>query len=269
MRPDATLSNMRRVFVAVFLGFCLAFPSTPEAGLGRFGGTFIGVIVTREGILLGSDSRSTFLDESGRSVGYVDRIPKIYVGSGAAIAVAGLTSVDEELFSSFVRRNQNLLDLPANEILYDVIQRLPIRNTTSVLLFSAGFVGGKPTICAKAPFEDQTCHGSGFLANKNSAGLRRWLEGQNGRAVTAADSAKALKTAILEAGDLDSAVGGPISILLVSSNAAPRWLENPPDDHGWRRICDLVTSYRRGSTMIFFTDTKQVLDSYLDSVCPR
>ena len=56
----------------------------------------------------------------GNPVGYVDRMPKIYVKQGAAIAVAGLTSVEDELFSSFMRRNDYLLDSAADEFFYDV-----------------------------------------------------------------------------------------------------------------------------------------------------
>jgi hypothetical protein len=71
---------------------------------------FYRVIVADDGIVMGSDSRSTFVDSGGKPVGYVDKMPKIYVKSGAAIAVAGLTSVEDELLSSFIRRNDYLLD---------------------------------------------------------------------------------------------------------------------------------------------------------------
>ena len=86
---------------------------------------------------------------------------KIYVSDGAAVAVAGLTSVEDELFSSFMRRNQDLLQKPVDEILFDVALKLPFRNTTSVLMLSAGFVNGEPRICAKAPNQEQSCRRSG------------------------------------------------------------------------------------------------------------
>src|SRR4026207_1198877 len=97
--------------VSVVIAACLAVPaairhSVPDPrDSGRFGGTFIGVIVAEDGIVVGSDSRSTFIDAGGQPVGYVDHMTKIYVSDGAAVAVAGLTSVEDELFSSFMRRN--------------------------------------------------------------------------------------------------------------------------------------------------------------------
>jgi len=95
------------------------------ANKGRFGGTFIGAIVAEDGIVMGSDSRSTFVDSADKPVGYVDRMPKIYVKGGAALAVAGLTSVEDELLSSFIRRNDYLLDSSVEDILSDVALKLP------------------------------------------------------------------------------------------------------------------------------------------------
>jgi hypothetical protein len=236
---------------------------------GRFGGTFIGAIVADDGIVIGSDSRSTFIDPDNKPVGYVDRMPKIYVKRGAAVAVAGLTSVEDELLSSFMRRNDYLLDSSTDQILYEVAHKLPFRNTTNVLMLSGGLVDGEPTICAKAPVEPQTCRKSGYLANKNSPGLRRWFEAQQGHIASMAAAATALDRAIREAADLDSTIGGPITLLEIPKRGDLQWLQNPPNDNGWTRVCDIVDSYRGGRTNIFFTDTKEGLDRYLAGVCPR
>jgi hypothetical protein len=258
--------------VYILIAACLAVPVAAPHSVrdpGKFGGTFIGVVVAEDGIIVGSDSRSTFIDGAGQPVGYVDGMTKIYVSEGAAVAVAGLTSVEDELFSSFMRRNEDLLDKPVNEILFDVALKLPFRNTTNVVMLSAGFVKGEPRICAKAPNQEQTCRKAGYFTNKNSSGLLRWFEGRGGRSVPAGEAAAALGRAILEAADLDSTIGGPITLLQLSKSGTSQWLQNPPDDDGWRRVCDVVGSYRRGKTPIFFTDTKDRLDRYLDGVCPK
>ena len=83
----------RLVLVLIVISVTAIAPS--RSGKGKFGGTFIGVMVAEDSILIGSDSRSTFVDDSNQPVGYVDRMPKIYVKHGAALAVAGLTSVEE------------------------------------------------------------------------------------------------------------------------------------------------------------------------------
>src|SRR5262245_64724851 len=86
----------------------LTLSATPQER--RVGGTFIGAIVAADGIVIGSDSRSTFIEEDGRPVGYVDGMQKIFAGSGSAVAVYGLTSVDGETFGTFVQRNAFLLN---------------------------------------------------------------------------------------------------------------------------------------------------------------
>jgi hypothetical protein len=195
-------------------------------------------------------------------------MPKIFVNHGAALAVAGLTSVEDELFGSFIRRNDHLLQSSADEILYDVALKLPLRNTTNVVMISAGFVDGQPLICAKVPVEPQTCRKAGYFANKESPGLRRWFQSQNGRVITVKEAAPALERAIREAADLDSTVGGPISVLNLAADGNDSWIQNLPNDNGWTRVCDIVTAYRNGRTPIFFTNTKEELDRYLAGVCP-
>jgi len=243
--------------------------STLPPEKGKFGGTFIGAIVAEDGIVLGSDSRSTFVENGGTPVGYVDRMPKIYVKNGAAIAVAGLTSVDDELFSAFMRRNEYLLESKANEILYDVGVKLPFRNTNSLLMLSAGLVNGEPMICAKVPIEPQSCRKSGYFTNKNSPGLRRWYESPHRYPVTTREASAALERAIREASDLDTTIGGPITLLEISHGKSPHFTQNPPNDNGWTRVCDIVDAYRKGRVPIFFTDTKDGLDRYLAGVCPK
>jgi hypothetical protein len=264
----ARLFGMKWLAAFLLFAICFAVSCSAQRDPGKFGGTFIGVIVAQDGIVMGSDSRSTFLDGTGKPVGYVDRMPKIYVNHGAALAVAGLTSVEDELFGSFIRRNQYLLKSSADEILYDVALQLPLRNTTNVVMISAGFAEDGPTICAKVPVEPQSCRHAGYFANKESPGLRRWFQARNGRPITVSEAAAALERAIREAADLDTAIGGPITLLNLSVDGTDEWIQNPPSDNGWTRVCDIVTAYRSGTTPIFFTDTKEKLDRYLSGVCP-
>jgi len=263
------LPSMKRLAVILVLSGFLATIPISHSNKGQFGGTFIGAIVAEDGIVVGSDSRSTFVDSGGKPVGYVDRMPKIFVKGGAAIAVAGLTSVEDELFSSFIRRNDYVLNSAADEVLYNVALKLPFRNTNNVLMLSAGLSDGEPMICAKVPVEPQSCRKSGYFANKNSPGLRRWFEARRGRVGSVREASAALEKAIREASDLDSTIGGPITLLELPNTGNPQWLQNPPNDNGWTRVCDIVEAYRKGRISIFFTDSKEVLDGYLAGVCPR
>src|SRR6476661_8566461 len=121
----------------------------------RYGGTFQGAVICEDGIVVASDSRTTFMDASGQAFGYVDGMRKIFIDRGAAVAVSGLTSLEGELFSSFVRRNDYLLGRPVNEILFGFLQWLPFQNTEAVGLITGGVIDGKPMICSKSPIVPQ------------------------------------------------------------------------------------------------------------------
>jgi len=234
----------------------------------RFGGTFIGAVVVDDGIIIASDTRSTFIDDTGKQFGYIDGTPKVFAQSGIAFAVSGLSSISGELFNSFLSRNEYLLDRPVNEILLGVMLGLPFKNSTNVLLISAGFSNGQPLICGKNPTDPQLCRSEGFITNRPSNSLSRWLVSKNGVTPKAEDAAAAMHQAILESSDLDTTVGGPISILHVRKTGSPLWLENPPQDHGWKTVCDIVSDYRKGSVRILFTSSKGELDRNLNATCP-
>jgi len=138
----------------------------------RYGGTFIGAAICEDGIVVASDSRTTFIDSDGKAFGYVDGMPKIFVDRGAAVAVSGLTSLEGELFSSFAHRNDYLLSRPVNEILFGFLVWLPFKNSNNVGLIAAGFLNGKPMICTKNPILPQVCRDSGYVGSKDSASLR-------------------------------------------------------------------------------------------------
>ena len=234
----------------------------------RSGGTFIGAVICEDGIVVASDSRTTFMDGGGRAFGYIDGMPKIYAGNGAAVAMSGQTNLDKELFSSFVRRNEYLLARSVNEILFGFLVWLPIENSDGVGLISAGFLDGKPMICAKSPILPQSCSNVGFFASKNSVLLRNTLM-KLGRMPTTSEGAAALKAAIEQYSRTDPAVGGPISILKLRNGAAPEWLENPASDNGLSRICELVSEHRTGRMRILPVGASSDLERRLNAACPR
>jgi hypothetical protein len=257
--------NIRLMFMVAAL---FATAASAERRTARFGGTFIGAAITDDGIVVASDSRSTFLDENDRRIAYVDGMPKIFVNQGAAVAVSGLTSIDKELFSSFMRRNDFLLTRTPNEILFGVLVWLPFHNSENVVLLSAGFVQGQPTLCGKPPAVPQSCTKSGYFTSKPSPSLRQWFNGLT-RLPSPASAAAALRRAIQESAAADVTVGGPISVLHLRNNAAPAWLENRPDDRGWTTICDLVGAHRQGRVQLSPLTSKGEFDSFLNGACPR
>ena len=225
--------------------------------------------MVEDGVIIGSDTRSTFIDDSGKQFGYIDGIPKVFVHQGSALAISGLSSVSGELFSSFVNRNDYLLERPVNEILFGVMLGLPFRNSSKVLLISAGIENGHAMICAKNPNDPQVCRNSGFITNRESPSLTRWLNAARGVPPRAVDAAVALRQAIQESADQDATVGGMITIVHLTGSAAPEWLESVPGDHGWKTVCDIISDYKRGKAKIAFTHSKDELDRNLNVTCPK
>ncbi|HEY2383193.1 MAG TPA: hypothetical protein VGK48_18620 [Terriglobia bacterium] len=231
----------------------------------QYGGTFIGAIVCSDGIVVAADSRSTFMTGQGEAFAFVDGMPKIYVDRGAAVALSGMSSLDGELFSSFVNRNRFLLARPVNEILFGFLLYVPFTNSTGIAMISAGFLDGKPMICAKSPIADQGCSNSGYFASKPSPLLRETLTSLN-RKATMDEGVAALKAAIEASAQTDVTVGGPVSIVKLTSDGPPQWVGAVLSDGGLNQICDLVRE-RRSDIMPL--GTRQELDLHLSAACPK
>jgi len=234
----------------------------------QYGGTFIGAVICKDGIVIASDSRTTFMDEGGHAFAYLDGIPKIYVDRGAAVAVSGLTSVDGELFGSFVNRNRFLLERAVNEILFGFAVWLPFKNSNGIGMISAGFLEGSPMICSKSPILPQSCSHSGFIANKNSMSLRNALI-ERGRPPTAMQAAAALTAAIEEYSRTDPTVGGPTTVVKLTKDAPPQWLTTRLTDSSAATICDLVREYRASLRRITPLATREEMDQHLRAACSR
>lgn len=200
-------------------------------------------------------------------MGYIDGLPKIYVGPSTGVAVSGLTSVDGELFSTFVDRNQFLLQRAVEEVLFGFSVWLPYENSVGVMLLSGGFINGKPTICSRSVFQSQACQDTGMISNKPSASLRAWVSALRATP-KASEAAAALKQAIEESAHSDATVGGPISIVQLRLGQPPIWLENPPAPSRWKTVCDLVRDHRAAKVRIVPSSSQAELDRYLTGVCP-
>ena len=231
----------------------------------EYGGTFIGAVICSDGIVVASDSRTTFMDGDGKAFAYLDGMQKIYVDGGAAIAIAGLSSLDGELFSSFVNRNHDLLARPVNEIMFGFLLWMPFTNSNNIGMISAGFMGGKAMVCAKTPILPQNCLTNGYISSKNSTLLGDILM-KLGRLPTTTEAAAALKSAIDEYSKKDLTVGGPISILKLTNVAPPQWAGTAPADTGLAKICDLVAARR---TEIVPVGSRQELDRHLSAACRK
>jgi len=234
----------------------------------QYGGTFIGAVICSDGIVIASDSRTTFMDGSGQPFGYVDGMPKIYVDRGSAVAISGLSSLEGELFSSFVDRNHDLLSRPVNEILFGFLLWMPFTNSNGIGMISAGFMDGKPMLCAKSPIQPQACSSVGFISSKNSGLLRDTLT-KLGRLPTTTEAAAALKAAIEEYSRADLTVGGPISVLKLTAANPPQWSGPAPTDGGLTQICDLVREHRAGRRKIAPVGTPEELERHLNAACPK
>jgi hypothetical protein len=152
-----------------------------------------------------------------------------------------------------------------NEILFGFLLYVPFTNTNGIVMISAGFLDGKPMICSKSPIVPQNCSNSGSFSNKVSPVLRSSLSRLN-RTPTTAEATAILKAAIEESAQTDSSVGGPISILRLSSDGPPQWSGAVLSDGGVSQICDLV---RRRRADIVPVGSKEDLDVHLSAACSK
>jgi hypothetical protein len=231
----------------------------------QYGGTFIGAVVCSDGIAVVSDSRTTFLDGEGTAFGYLDGMPKIFVDRETAVAISGMVSLDGELFSSFLKHNLDFFNAPANEILFGLLLHMPFTNTNNVAMISAGFVDGRPMICAKSPIAPQTCSRSGFFTNKPVPLLHQTFDNLN-RPLTVSEAVALLKASIEKASLTDQAIGGPTSVLKLSKGEPPQWLTEPPSDRAIEKVCDLV---RKRRAEIVPLSGQPDLDRRLTGVCGK
>jgi hypothetical protein len=231
----------------------------------QYGGTFIGAVICSDGIVVASDSRTTFIDGEGTAFAYLDGMPKIFVNRDAAVAISGMSSLDGELFSSFAKRNDDLLNRPVNDVLFGLLLHMPFTPSNNIAMLSAGFIDGKPMICLKPPIASQTCSASGFFTNKPAPVLRHAFESLN-RTPTVAEAVVALKADIEAAAGADRGVGGPITLLRMGNGTPPQWLTPLPSDVGAEKICDLVR--KRRSEIVPLVPTS-ILDLHLNAACPN
>jgi len=200
-------------------------------------------------------------------MGYLDGMKKIYAGSGGAVAVSGLTSLGGELFDSFMERSAFLLDRAPDEVLFGLSVWLPFKNSTNVMLISAGFVDGKPTICSRAVTQPQRCQDNGFVGSRPSAEMENWFSIPRSGAPKSAEAAAELEKAIAQIAAADNTVGGAVSVIQLKLSGPPQWLENPPVDRGWKTICDITKDYHAGRIQFGVTSSKDELERYLNSAC--
>jgi hypothetical protein len=145
----------------------------------QYGGTFIGAVICSDGIIVASDSRTTFIDGGGSAFAYLDGMPKIFVNRDAAVAISGMSSLDGELFSSFAKRNDDLMNRPVNDVLFGLLLHMPFNPSNNIAMLSAGFIDGEPMICSKPPIAPQTCSTFGFFTSKAAPVLRHAFESLN------------------------------------------------------------------------------------------
>lgn len=236
----------------------------PKPDTFSLAGSFIAAAVTRDGVVLGTDTRATFTNDKGEAFGYVDGLPKLFVINRNALATAGAATIGNDFLAAYIRRNQLQLLQPVDTMLRRFFDALPAPTQSRVIIIAAGNIQDRPTICMRSPTHEQ-CLESGVVANKASPILQEALP--RFRSMSAADGAAVLKRAI-EAHRSDPSVGGPISLLHISATGSPSWIEGRPTDAPWPQICDMVRDYRAGRALVGLLSSRELLEKHFNYTCP-
>jgi len=228
-------------------------------------GSFVIAAICKDGIILASESRANIFDRRDKNrepIAYYDGIQKVFPVRSAAIAATGQGLILNVFFSTIISHFAQSLrvTLGAKQLLPVFVsyceQKLPPAAGSELKkqkLFSAGCVGGHPTICyfnqdqAGVPFgciED-----SGFIQSDVTLLAQYDTELPAMSAERVAELAiRAIKTYAAE-GDRWKTIGGPIDVLLVSEDGC-HWLHKNSLTVEWKCIQDLVAAYWAGELEI-------------------
>ena len=255
--------------------------SASQFDSGRIGltGSFVIIIIARDGIIVASDSRGTLYHSTGgrkTPLAYFDGIQKIFPVDGNAIAGTGEGMIGSEFYSEIVNRfRASSSALPVNELLpaffgYCLWQFPAARKAIRLQqLFAVGYLGETPTICffnAGQPGGDFGClYNSGLIQSAPTLISDYSIEEL---ALLPSEKLAQLTTKAIKAyasqNDNWKTIGGDISVLLVSKSGS-RWIQNEPAPPRWSRLGELVEVYERNRAIfeLIPPTTSQQLDYLL------
>lgn len=247
-------------------------------------GSFVIAAICKDGIILASDSRANIFDKtdtSQRPIAYYDTIQKVFPIGTNALAETGQGLILGTFFSAIVQDFAKRYAAPVSveTLLPSFIsyceRAYPDRAVSEIRrqkLFAAGYKLGVPTICCFN--EDQPGGRFGCVERagyvESAPTLLSDYKPAHLLTMSAAETATLAEKAIRAYARHDDrwkTIGGPVSILLVTSFGT-RWIKNQPPQQEWKGVRDLIKDYQGGRLPLHLIPptTKKQLESLFATV---
>jgi hypothetical protein len=250
----------------IFLLFCLhcgGDDSTRNKEFFRIklsGSYYIGAIC-KDGIIVGADSRGTFLDGNNNVMAYFDTVQKVFALKRCIVSVAGLIAVGDRFVSDYLTEFEKTLpdSITPSEILskleFFFRTKYPdnISEFGQLHIVSYGFSKSDPVICAMDL--RQCVLGSGVATGDSLTLFSSKYDAEFCRKHTCIEIAPLIEREIKKYAinqRIPFKVGGPIMIVQVRLNGKISWMRNKPKRPNWRTINDFISEYQKGRIEIHF-----------------
>lgn len=222
-------------------------------------GSFVIAAICRDGIIIGSDSRTNFYSHDGRKLAHFDESQKIVLVDNNLIAYTGHAFIKNVWFchiiKEFGRLNPGLSIenfLPA--FISFCKRSFPsecIEEIRKNMLIAAGYSGKLPKVCY---LNERQTEGFSYTCNCRFVQSDRSLfNNYSDRLMRMSfeEVAGLIDRAIKDYASLEghSDIGGETVIRIITSDQS-RWLSQAPHDHGWTYIHDFVKDYRNGKVPV-------------------
>lgn len=216
-----------------------------------FNGTIIIAAIASDGIIIASDSRLSIVDETEKTIAYLDKVQKLfplhkYVFALAGNPMIGKVSIEHSL-TAFSHQNTNFNN--PQETLYNILSFLAKTYPTDYDIFTKN----RMYVCGfNLGFKIATNDGghvkffrdSGYISNYN-----RLIDSLSLFNYSPLKSCNQLKPLLIKAvrsiGELRKekhSIGGPISILMIDENNKVKWLSEQFKNN-FDSKCKLANSY--------------------------
>src|ERR1035437_6538149 len=227
------------------------------------GGSYMLAAICKDGIVIGADSRGTFLYPNTDSVlAYWDTIPKVFVVKNCILSVAGLVALGDKFLSYYI--NEFSATLNGNISPPDCIKKFKEylnnkfpqlkKEVIRLRLFAGGYYKGVPIISNEL---EQTAKNFGVgtpddLTNfGNKKKYNNFFCATHSSNEVATLMAKEIKEYPIKQHQTYK-IGGPIVVAKVYSNNKITWHQNRPSAKRWIDTFELIRAYCTGKITIHF-----------------
>lgn len=254
--------NMKYLLTSLLFVFVI-FKSYPQI---KMAGSYAITAICKDGIVMGADTRGTFLLKNTDSVlAYYDTIPKIFVIRNCILNVMGLVGLGDRFMSSYI--DEFSLSLHDNLPPQDCLRQLSIflnskypqysNDILKLKMFAIGYQGDSAILCNMNGNSGMCAIdlGIGMADTLTNFGDNRKYDNEYCIKKKCTQVAKLIEKEILSYAIKQSKtdkVGGPIMLIMVGRDNKITWLNHKSPHNKFDTVSELFKAYILGKNKINF-----------------